>query len=110
MVQAASGQTLCSYLFFLLFVMVLQLKNMKIFYNLELRGRCDLEVKPTFMVRDVPWLVINNTKILNEMFKGDNRSNLETAHTSHLYVCMHVIWKSAPMKQWQWSKFSMIIL
>ena len=51
-VRALSCQTLCSYLFFLHFVIMLQLKNVKICHNLELRGRCDLEVKPTFMVRD----------------------------------------------------------
>ena len=62
---------------------MLLLENVKVFYNQQLRGRCDLEVEPTFMLRDVPWLVINNPKTLNEMFKEDDRLYLETFHTTH---------------------------
>ena len=64
-------------------MITLLLENLKVFFNRQLRGRCDLEVEPTFMLRDVPWLVINNMKTLNEMFKEDDQLNLETVHTSH---------------------------
>ena len=78
-VRALSCQTLCSYLFFLHFVIMLQLKNVKVFYNRQLRGLCDLGVDPTFTIWEIAWAVITNTQIANEMFKGDDLLNVETA-------------------------------